>query len=211
MQLDIISDTICPWCYIGKKRLERALAERPELDLDIHWRAFQLDASVPRSGMDRKTYLARKFGPNATSLYASIAEAGEADGIHFAFDKITRTPNTLDSHRLIRWSQSAGRQDEVVTLLFKRYFEEGADIGDHQVLAGVAEEAGMDRALVLELLSGPSDIDLIQKEDALARSMGIGGVPCFLVNQKFVLMGAQDPATLLRIFDRVSGRAAEAG
>lgn len=206
MQLDIISDTICPWCYIGKKRLDRALAERPDLKLDIHWRAFQLDPSVPHEGIDRKTYLTRKFGASGASLFKAVAEAGASDGIKFAFEKIARTPNTLDSHRLIRWAANVDKQDAVVTLLFQRYFEEGQDIGDKDVLLGVADAVGMDRVLVEELLDSDADIDLIQKDDAIARSMGIGGVPCFLVNQKFVLMGAQEPQTLLRIFDRVSGR-----
>jgi predicted DsbA family dithiol-disulfide isomerase len=210
MQVDIISDTICPWCYIGKRRLDRALAQRPTLDFDIHWRAFFLDPAVPPEGIDRAEYFAARFGDSAPPAFDAVIEAGELEGIRFAFDKIARVPNTLDSHRLIRWSASVGArvQDTVVNLLFHCYFEEAVDIGDCDVLVGIAKAAGMDAAQVGELLASNEDMEAIQEEDALARAMGVGGVPCFLVNQRYALMGAQDPDRFLTLFDQIAARGA---
>ncbi|MGK2739753.1 DsbA family oxidoreductase [Tepidicaulis sp. LMO-SS28] len=204
MKLDVISDTVCPWCYIGKKRLERALAESGRTDVEITWRPFRLDPTIPPEGVDRKAYIERKFGPDrAKAAGETIRETGAQDGIDFAFDKIERSPNTIDSHRLIQWAGTAGVQDEVVNLLFKRYFEEGADIGNHDVLLGVAEEAGMDANLVRDLLASDADVKRVEYEDYQARQMGITGVPCFLFEGKFAITGAQDVETLIRVFDRV--------
>ncbi len=210
MQIDIISDTICPWCYVGKRRLDRALALRPTLDFDVHWRAFLLDPAVPPEGIDRAEYFAARFGDSAPPTLDTVIEAGELEGIRFAFNKIARVPNTLDSHRLIRWSAGAGArvQDAVVNLLFRRYFEEAADIGDCDILVGIAEAAGMDAAQVAALLASDEDMEAVQEEDALARAMGVGGVPCFLINQKYALMGAQDPDRFLTVFDQIAARGA---
>lgn len=211
MQLDIVSDTICPWCYIGKKRLEKAMEMRPDLDLDIRWRPFQLDPTIPSEGVERKTYLQRKFGSSsrASKIYQSLKEAGAEDNIDFAFDKIAKTPNTINSHRLIRWSGSAGCQDKVVELLFQRYFEQGEDIGDNAVLVSVAEEAGMDSAIVSNLLESDADIDLVRQEDQLARGMEIAGVPCFVFDQKMMMPGAQDPEVIIGMIDRIRARRAQ--
>ena len=211
MQLDIVSDTICPWCYIGKKRLEKAMEMRPDLDLDIRWRPFQLDPTIPSEGVDRKTYLQRKFGSSARAgkIYQSLKEAGAEDHIDFAFDKIAKTPNTINSHRLIRWSGSAGCQDKVVELLFQRYFEQGEDIGDNAVLVSVAEEAGMDTTIVADLLESDADIDLVRQEDQLARGMEIAGVPCFVFDQKMMMPGAQDPEVIIGMIDRIRARRAQ--
>lgn len=203
MQIDIISDTVCPWCFIGKRRLERALAARPDLEAEITWRPFQLNPEMPAGGLDREAYLEAKFGgaERARHIYDAIRAAGVGEDIDFAFDRIARTPNTVDSHRLIRWSESAGAQDAVVENLFRRYFVEGADIGDHEVLAEVAEEAGMDAQLVARLLAEGQDLDLVRKEDAVARQMGIGGVPYFIVARKYAVSGAQDPSIFLQVLD----------
>jgi len=154
MQIDIVSDTVCPWCFIGKRRLERALAMRPDVPVEIFWRPYRLDPTVPREGVDRRAYMKAKFGdsPRSAAMGEAIRSEGAGEGIDFAFDKIAKTPNTLDSHRLIRWAAGAGVQDAVVERLFKAYFIEGRDIGDAQVLTDVAGEAGMDTALVSELL-----------------------------------------------------------
>ncbi len=209
MQLDVISDTICPWCYVGKRRLDRAMQARPDVALDISWRPFQLDPDIPPEGLDRKIYLQRKFGDSsqAKDIYSALVEAGAEEGIDFQFDRIEKTPNTLNSHRLIRWAASAGCQDEVVSLLFEAYFELGQDIGDIYVLESIAKDAGMDLSIVSDLLASESDMDLVRREDKLARTMGISGVPTFLFNQKYVLVGAQDPETLLHMFDRVAALA----
>lgn len=201
--IDVVSDTMCPWCYIGKRRLEKALAMRPEQTVEVFWRPYQLDATIPREGMDREEYLERKFGgrDGARSVYAPIAEAGAQEQIPFAFERIARSPNTIDSHRLIRWAKSAGRQDAVVESLFRRYFTEGEDIGSADVLLAAAEEAGMDRKLVGELLAGDADRDLVVREVALAQQMGVTGVPCFIVASKYVVMGAQAPEIIAGAID----------
>ncbi|HWA30723.1 MAG TPA: DsbA family oxidoreductase, partial [Rhizomicrobium sp.] len=148
MQIDIVSDTVCPWCFIGKRRLEKALALRPEIEFDVRWRAYRLDPSIPPEGVDRKEYMRAKFGdnPNRLAMQEALNQAGESEGIAFAFDRILRSPNTLDSHRLIRWSATAGVQNEIVERLFEAYFEEGRDIGNHDILTEIAAEAGMDSA-----------------------------------------------------------------
>lgn len=205
MQIDVISDTICPWCYIGKRRLEKALAQRPDIDFEIVWRPYQLNPDMPPKGMDRKTYLETKFGnkDQANKIYSRIADMGREEGLEFAIEKQKRLPSTIDSHRLNHWAQTAGVQDAVVELLFQKYFIDGEDISDPEVLLAIAEEAGMDGDVVRELLAGDADRDLVLKEEAIGRRMGVSGVPCFVVDQKLALVGAQDPETLLRAIDQV--------
>jgi predicted DsbA family dithiol-disulfide isomerase len=175
MQIDVISDTVCPWCYIGKRRLERALTLRPQITFDVRWRPFQLDPSTPAEGVDRRAYMERKFGSSdkIKPIHTALLKAGEDEGIPFAFEKIARTPNTINSHRLIRWAHSMGVQDAVVEGLFRRYFVEGADIGQIKILAAIADEAGMDGELVEELLASDADRELVEREDSLARKIGI--------------------------------------
>jgi len=205
MQIDVISDPICPWCYVGKRRLERALALRPEIAFDVRWRPFQLDPSTPAQGVDRKTHLERKFGSleKLKPIHAALVQAGAQEGIAFAFEKIARTPNTINAHRLIRWAHSMGVQDQVVELLFHRYFVEGADIGDIEVLKRVGAEAGMDDELIEELLNSEADRELVEREDSLARKIGINGVPTYFIGGKVLVTGAQDPQHLARVIDRV--------
>ncbi|MAM93622.1 DsbA family oxidoreductase [Parvibaculum sp.] len=210
MQLDVVSDTVCPWCYIGKKRLDQALAMHGGEGITLVWRPFQLDASIPEGGVDRKTYMEKKFGSErAKSVGNTIREFGEAVGIDFRFDKIERSPNTLDSHRLIRWAGTAGCQNEMVDILFRRYFEDGEDIGSHDVLIEAAAEAGMDTDIVADLLMKDADKELISQEDALARQMGIQGVPSFVVNSQWVMVGAQEPETLVKMFNKLLAKEAE--
>lgn len=207
MQLDIISDTVCPWCYIGKKRLEKAQIERPTIDFNINWRPFQLDPTIPAEGVDRQAYIERKFGAErAKSAGNAIREAGEMEGISFAFDQIKRSPNTLDSHRLIKWAGSAGVQNKVVDQLFARYFEKGENIGDHGVLLEAASDAGMDVDIVRDLLASDSDLKQTELEDYQAREMGISGVPCFLFEGKFAIVGAQEVSSLTRYIDKVEAK-----
>lgn len=203
MLIDIVSDTICPWCFIGKRRLERALAERPQLDVQIGWRPFELNPDMPPAGLDRSQYLQLKFGgpERAARIYSSIATTGADEGIAFAFDRIRRTPNTLSSHRLIRWATGQGVQNAVVERLFNRYFVDGVDIGDHGILAEVAAECGMNPVLTRELLDRGDDLDIVKAEEQVARRMGINGVPCFIIDRKYAVSGAQDPAVLLQVFD----------
>lgn len=211
MQLDVVSDTVCPWCYIGKKRLDQALEMHGGEGITLVWRPFQLDASIPEGGVDRKEYMEKKFGTErAKSVGNTIKEFGTAVGIDFRFDKIERSPNTLDSHRLIRWAGTAGCQNEMVDILFRRYFEDGEDIGSHDILIDAATESGMDADIVRDLLSKDADKDLIRREDEMARQMGIQGVPSFVVNSQWVMVGAQEPETLVKMFNKLLAKEAEA-
>ncbi|MFC4270297.1 disulfide bond formation protein DsbA [Sneathiella chungangensis] len=212
MKIDIVSDTVCPWCFIGKRKLEQALAERPDLDVEITWHPFQLHPDMPKGGADRKEFIARKFGSHerAKDLYENVKMAGETVKIPFQFEKIERSPNTLDSHRLIRWAYSAGCQDRMVEILFRRFFIDGEDIGDHAVLIAAAEEAGMDTQLVADLLAKNADSDIVSEEDMRARQMGISGVPFFILDNKYALSGAQDAAAFLAAFDKIAEEVASA-
>lgn len=197
LQIDVISDVMCPWCFIGKRRLERAFALMPDIDPDVRWRPFQLDATIPPEGMSRQDYLDRKFGrERAREVYGRIAAAGEAEGIAFAFDRIQVSPNTLNAHRLIRWSAGAGRQDAVVERLFQLYFLEGEDVGRTDVLVQAAEDAGIEGADVRALLETDADKDLVEQEIAVAHQMGVTGVPAFLFGRRYIVMGAQAPELL---------------
>lgn len=203
MRIDIYSDTICPWCFIGKRRLERALADRPQSALTISWKAFQLNPQMPPEGIDRQRYLELKFGgpAGAQQIYDQVRQVGAQEGIDFAFDAIKHTPNTLDSHRLIRHGAAAGRQDQVVQALFDAYFLEGRDVGDSEVLVDVAASAGLDPDAVRTYLASDQDRDSVAAEDAHARHIGIQGVPTYILNGKYVLSGAQPPEVLFNMFD----------
>lgn len=203
MLIDIVSDTICPWCFIGKRKLEAALSSRPEVEVQIGWRPFQLNPEMPRAGMSRDAYLAAKFGgrERAGRIYDHIRQAGADLGIEFHFERIARTPSTLDSHRLIRWAGSAGVQNAVVEKLFEAYFVYGEDVSDAAVLTRIAAESGMDEALVADLLRRDADLELVRKEDAMARSMGINGVPCFIIDRQYAVSGAQDVPVFHKVFD----------
>jgi len=198
LTIDIVSDVVCPWCYVGKKRLEAALRQMPERKIAIFWRPFQLDPTIPKEGIPRRTYLERKFGSleKIAQLHAPLIEIGKAEGIPFAFDKITRSPNTLDAHRLIRWAHEAGKQNEMVSRLFALYFTEGGDIGNREVLLKAAVEVGLDGALVAQLLATEADLDPVIAEINGAGKMGITGVPTFIFASRFAISGAHPPETL---------------
>lgn len=200
LQIDVVSDVMCPWCYIGQKRLDAAMQSLPDLPVEVRWRPFQLDPTLPEGGKDRRTYLNEKFGgeERAQSIYANIKAAGDADGIDFDFDAISVSPNTLDAHRIIRWAGALGSdvQDNVVRRLFALFFEQGVNIGEHDVLISVAGDCGMDASIVESLLATDADIDAVKSEIATASRMGITGVPCFVIDNKYAVMGAQDPGAL---------------
>lgn len=207
MQIDIVSDTVCPWCFIGKRRIGRAMAMRPDVKFDVFWRPYRLDPTIPREGVDRRAYLKAKFGdsPRTSAIGDAIRSEGASEGIAFAFDKIAKSPNTLDSHRLVRWAAGAGKQDEIVERLFKAYFIDGQDIGAASVLSAIASEAGMDGDLVGALLSGESDLESVEREAGLANEMGITGVPTFIFDSKYMISGAREPELLVRIIDKALG------
>lgn len=207
VKLDILSDPICPWCYIGKANLDKALAEKPDHPFTIEWHPFQLNPDMPENGMDRREYLETKFGgkENAVKVYSRIEDAAKAAGLNIDFAGIKRTPNTINAHRLIHWAGLEGRQTPVVDALFKAYFEDGKDIGDDTVLLDIAEEVGMDRAMTERLLNGEGDMEDIRARDAHARNHGVTGVPTFVVANQHALPGAQ-PAEL---WSQVIGEIAE--
>jgi len=209
--VDIISDAICPWCFIGKRRFEAALAQVPaDLEVLVAWRPYQLNPDMAPEGMDRKAYLAAKFGGDARAeqIYDRVREAGQSVGIDFNFGGIPRTPNTINAHRLIGLAGRGGKQDAVVEGLFRAYFLEGRDIGDRDVLASVAASAGLEEKVVREYLAGRDDVDRVENEDAMARRMGIQGVPCFILNRKYAISGAQEPAVFLEALELLKREAA---
>ncbi|WP_417524000.1 DsbA family oxidoreductase [Marinovum sp.] len=209
VKLDILSDPICPWCYIGKAYLDRALAAAPDHPFTIEWHPFQLNPDMPAGGMDRRAYLEGKFGgkEGAVKAYLPVHEHAEKAGLDIHLDKITRTPNTLDAHRLIHWAGIEGRQTAMVSALFKAYFVEGRDIGTHEVLADIADGLDMDAAVILRLLSSDVDAADIRERDAAARSMGVTGVPTFIVDGKHAVPGAQPPELWAKVIAELSEQA----
>lgn len=211
VKLDIISDPICPWCYIGKTQLDRALAERPDHPFAVEWHPFQLNPDMPAEGMDRRTYLERKFGgpEGADRVYGQISEHAKSIGVEADFEAITRTPNTLNAHRLIHWAGIEDRQEEIVNALFAANFREGRDIGDMDVLADIADANGMDASVVRRLLQSDADVEMIRQRDAHSREMGVTSVPTFVVAGQHAVPGAQPPELWVKVIDEILGQTAE--
>ncbi len=196
IRLDIFSDPICPWCFIGKANLDRALEAHPEHQFEIEWHPFQLNPDMPPEGADRRSYLEAKFGSkeNAVAIYARVAEAAKEAGVTINFESMNRVPNTLDAHRLIHWAGLEGRQTAMISALFRAYFRDGKDIGDTETLTTLAGEAGLDTALIARLLASTSDRDDIAARDTHARNRGVNAVPTFVISNQYVLSGAQPPS-----------------
>ena len=205
VKLDILSDPICPWCYIGKTHLDKALEQIPDHPFVIEWHPFQLNPDMPREGMDRRDYLEGKFGgkEGAVRAYAPVVEHAEKAGLNIQFEAMKRTPNTLDAHRLIHWAGIEGKQIETVDALFKAYFEEGRDIGDHEVLADIADGVGMDASVVLKLLQSDSDARDIRNRDAHSRKMGVSSVPTYIVANQHAVPGAQQPEMWVKVIGEI--------
>lgn len=210
--LHIFSDPICPWCYIGKARLGRALEARPGHPFKIEWHPFMLNPEMPRGGMDRRTYLETKFGgrDGAVAAYLPVVDEARKSGLTLNLDAIERTPSTLDAHRLIHWAGVEGRQMAVASSLFKAYFVEGHDIGDTVVLSRIATACGMDGAVIARLLASDADADDIRVRDADAREKGIRAVPTFVIAGRHVVPGAQPVGLWLNVIDELSGTKVEA-
>ncbi|MFZ1774228.1 MAG: DsbA family oxidoreductase [Rhizobiaceae bacterium] len=212
--IDVVSDVVCPWCFLGQKRLAEAISQAGGIDVDVRWRPFQLDPSIPPGGVDRKAYMEAKFGSGdkVKAAHDRLLGLGGPAGINFAFGDIKIAPNTLDAHRVIRWAYGAGGgsvQGAVVAALFKAFFEDGRDLGDHLVLIDTAESAGMDRALVTALLASDADIDTVTEEIRAAQNMGITGVPFFLLDGKYAVPGAQETEVLAGAIAQVAKLKAE--
>ncbi len=201
--IEVVHDLVCPWCYLGLRRLMRTLRRRPDLLTDITWRPFLLNPDMPRAGLPRADYVVRKFGgeERARRLYASITEIGRAEGLQFRFDRIRRTPSSVDAHRLVRLAAAYGRGVEAVEALFAAHFTDGRDIGDLTVLTGVAMACGLDGPAVRHFLAGEADIDAVHAENLRAHRLGINGVPCFVIGGRHAIAGAQEPEVIERLLD----------
>ncbi|APX11576.1 DsbA family oxidoreductase [Tateyamaria omphalii] len=210
IKLDIMSDPICPWCYIGKAHLDRALEANPDHPFVIEWHPFQLNPDMPEEGMDRRAYLEGKFGgkDGAVSAYAPVVENAEKAGLKIDFEGMQRTPNTMDAHRLIHWAGIEGKQTAAVSALFKAYFVDARDIGDHEVLADIADSIAMDASVVLRLLTSDADKEDIAARDAHSRQMGISSVPTFIVANQHAVPGAQPPELWSKVIQELRQGAA---
>ncbi|WP_417727314.1 DsbA family oxidoreductase [Roseovarius sp.] len=209
VKLDIISDPICPWCYIGKTLLDQALAQRPDHPFKIEWHPYQLNPDMPAGGMDRREYLETKFGgkEGAIRAYAPVLERAEAAGLTIDFAAIKRTPNTLDAHRLLHWAGIEDCQDRMAMALFRAYFNEGRDIGDPEVLADLADSLSLDGAMIQRLLTTEADREEIRTRDAQFRQMGISGVPTFIVGGQHAVPGCQPAAMWVKVIDELTATA----
>jgi predicted DsbA family dithiol-disulfide isomerase len=215
VQIEVFSDVVCPWCFIGKRRLEQALhrltaaggRSSPGVP-QVQWRAFQLNPWLPPAGMERAEYVNRKFGSGAGGVYTRVAAVGQQVGIGFAFDRIARQPNTVDAHRLIRLAGEEMRQDAMAETLFQAYFLEGADLSSAAVLLGLAQRAGLDPQRAQACLSDEGTRDAVLDEDRRARELGVEGVPFFVFNRRLAVSGAQEPEVLLGAIERAAGEVA---
>ncbi|MEZ5752186.1 MAG: DsbA family oxidoreductase [Paracoccaceae bacterium] len=205
-KLDIFSDPICPWCYIGKARLEAALEQRPDHPFVVEWHPFMLNPGMEPGGMDRREYLQAKFGPpeDVVKAYLPVQQAADETGLPMNLSAIARTPSTLDAHRLIHWAGLEGQQNAVVSALFRAYFVDGQDIGDRDTLAGIAAASGLDGAVIARLLDGDADKAEIRARDAEIRERGLQGVPAFILGRTYVVSGAQPASVWLQIIDDIA-------
>jgi predicted DsbA family dithiol-disulfide isomerase len=197
VQIDVISDVICPWCFLGKRRLDKALASLPDIQAEVVFRPFYLDPTIPSEGIGRHEYMEAKFGAERLqTIHDPLIAAGKADGVPYQFERITRTPNTLSAHRLLRWALVEGKQREVAEALFMAYWNQGRDVGDHATLAEIAGSCGMDGSKVLADLATDKDSEAVLKEMAMAQKMGVTGVPTFIINRRYGVVGAQGSEAL---------------
>jgi len=206
VRIDVVSDIVCPWCFIGKHRLEKAIALNPDIPVEVRWRPYFLNDWIPREGISREQYLTTKFG--SAERYKGIAQrvsaAAAAEGLTYAMDKISRQPNTLDAHRLIRWADEIGKAAEMKQRLMDLYFTEGADLTSHAVLAQAAADIGLDAETTRKALATDKDVAEIEREALSAKEAGIDGVPCFIFGGKFAISGAQESDYLAEAIERMA-------
>jgi predicted DsbA family dithiol-disulfide isomerase len=206
VRIDVVSDIVCPWCFIGKHRLEKAIALNPDIPVEVHWRPYFLNDWIPREGISREQYLTTKFG--SAERYKGIAQrvsaAAAAEGLTYAMDKISRQPNTLDAHRLIRWADEIGKAAEMKQRLMDLYFTQGADLTSHAVLTQAAADIGLDAETTRKALASDKDVAEIEREALSAKEAGIDGVPCFIFSGKFAISGAQAPEDLAEAIERMA-------
>ena len=211
--VDLVSDVACPWCYLGKRRLERAIELVPEIRVAVRWQPYRLDPTIPPEGMDRNDYIIRKFGSLEAldEAHKRMTDFGHAEGVDYHFERITRSANTINAHRLVRWAAATGAEDAMVERLFAAYFSEGLDIGSIEVLATLAGAIGLDAEVTAKRLSGDEDREAVAGAIEDAYRIGVTGVPCFIIDQKYAVMGAHPAESLARsITQAASERAAAA-
>lgn len=209
MKIDVISDAVCPWCYIGKRNLEQALAQRPDIEADVHWHPYQLHPDAPAGGYDYRATIEQKYGREAIArMFAHITQVGAAAGIAFHLDRISRGANTLDAHRLLYWARAAGVQNQVCEAIFEAYFGDGRDLGDPETLVAIAAANGLDGADIRARLASAVDRDKIEELRAFAAGQGVSGVPLFIIDGVHTLSGAQGVETFLSALDRVAAKGA---
>jgi predicted DsbA family dithiol-disulfide isomerase len=212
VRIDIVSDVVCPWCFIGKKRLESAVAMKPDVPVELHWRPYFLNDWIPREGISREQYLTTKFGgvDRYKGIAQRVAAAAQAEGLTYAMDKISRQPNTLDAHRLIRWAGEIGKAAEMKQTLMDFYFTEGGDLTDRETLVRAASAVGLDAERVRADLASDKDVAEIEREAEAAKEAGIQGVPMFIFDGRFAVSGAQAPEYLAEAIERASQQSADA-
>jgi predicted DsbA family dithiol-disulfide isomerase len=203
LSVEVVFDLVCPWCFLGVRRLARTLRHRPDLLVEITWRPFLLNPDMPRAGMARPEYVVRKFGgeDRARRLYSSVAEIGRAEGVLFRFDRIRRTPSSVNAHRLVRFAGRYGAADDMVEALFCAHFTDGLDIGDIGMLVAIAGACGLDPAEARLFLTSEQEIESIHAENLRSHRLGINGVPCFVVAGRHAIAGAQEPEVIERLLD----------
>nr|WP_209442023.1 DsbA family oxidoreductase [Neoroseomonas oryzicola] len=203
LQIEVVFDLVCPWCYLGTRRLRRALRARPDIVADILWRPFLLNPDIPAAGLPRQDFLTRKFGgeERARRLHATISELGRAEGVPFRFDRILRMPSSLDAHRLVRYAAREGQADQMVEALFHGYFAEGLDLGHIDSLVRIATRVGLEQGAVHRFLDSGAEADAVHAENLRAHRLGINGVPCFVVAGRHAIAGAQEPEVIERLID----------
>ena len=213
LTIDVVSDVVCPWCFIGKKRLEKAIALRPDIAVEVRWHPYFLNDWVPREGISRDEYLTKKFGSpeRYKSIAGRVADAAAAEGLTYNVGGIARQPNTLDCHRLILWARNTGDPARMKQRLMELYFTEGADLTDREVLVRAAADCGMDPAVTRDLLASDRDVERVTQEAEQAKEAGIDGVPCFILGGVMAVSGAQDPAYLADAMGRAVQEVAKRG
>jgi len=203
LAIEVVHDFVCPWCYLGMRRLMLALARRPSLPTQVTWRPFLLNPDMPAGGLSQSEYAIRKYGgeERARRLYATITELGRSDGVAFRFDRMSRVPSSVDAHRLANWAAHHGMADAMVEALFAAHFTEGADLGCLSTLASLAGQIGLSRAEAAAVLRSRAEAETVHGENLRAHRRGISGVPCMVVGGEFAVSGAQEPDIFLRLLD----------
>jgi predicted DsbA family dithiol-disulfide isomerase len=212
LPIDVVSDVVCPWCFIGKRRLEKAIAMKPDISVAVRWHPFFLNPWIPREGVDRKTYLETKFGSadRYDAIAQRVAAAAAAEGLTYAVGKISRQPNTLDCHRLILWAQTMSAPSAMKQRLMDLYFTEGADLTDRATLVRAARECGLDGERIRKLLDSDADVDAVERQAQSAKEAGIEGVPCFIFGGALAVSGAQAPEHLASAIERAAAQRPQA-